>query len=252
MNKKLLLIGILSLIGLGLIVAPIQADFIQCDGVNECVGTEFADVINGTPVLDEIGGLDGNDTIFAGDNPIANNASVMDKEAVGGLMFGVSRNFLVFIAEPISGGPGNDFISGGPGSDSIYGEAGNDIILAGTDNPTYGQIVEGNDGNDTVHVLVGDVGACLLIYGGSGSDSVNLFGFGPYSAQPPFGLAPGWTEGWIHEIDPIAGGDIFIYVVENGDAGTEFINGLLSPNVTFFEGMTPPTGPDCHLPNVWA
>ena len=91
--------------------------------------------------------LGGDDTIFAGDNPITNGASVMGKESVGGLMFGVPRYFPVFAAEPISGGPGNDFISGGPGPDSIYGEAGNDILLAGPDSPHYGQIVEGNEDN---------------------------------------------------------------------------------------------------------
>jgi Ca2+-binding RTX toxin-like protein len=251
-NKKLFLIGLLSLVGLGLIVAPIEADFIQCVGVGECTGTEFDDVINGTPDLNEIGGLGGDDSIFAGDNPATNGTSVLGKESVGGLMFGVPRYFNGFVAEPIAGGSGDDFISGGPGSDSIYGNEGNDILLAGTDTPGYGQLIDGNEGNDTAYALVGEVTSCLVIYGGPGSDYANLLGHGPYSASQPFGITPaGWTEGFVHVVDPVGGGDIYIYVVENGDAGTEFINGLLSPNVTFIEGSTPPMNQDCILPNIW-
>ena len=42
---------------LTLTASNLEADFIQCIGAGTCDGTEFGDVINGTPDLNEIGGF---------------------------------------------------------------------------------------------------------------------------------------------------------------------------------------------------
>jgi Ca2+-binding RTX toxin-like protein len=248
--KRKMMLSLCGLMVLGLTSIPLQADFIQCPTTTGvCPGTNNADVINGTPSFNNITGLDGDDSIFAGDNPTpTNNGAVMDKESVGGLMFGVNYLDTQNFADIISGGPGNDFISGGPGHDYIYGDAGNDLLLPNTDTLHYGQIVYGGPGNDTIIVSAGDVTSCLIIFGGPGSDSVNFLGYGPFSVSQAFGIVPvGWTPGFIHLQDPIGGGDVFIEVFENGGEGVETINGLFSPDVTFFPGL-PMLRDKCMLP----
>jgi Ca2+-binding RTX toxin-like protein len=259
MKRRWIVLFLVLAGSLTLTASNLKADFVQCISGWVCNGTDSSDIINGTLDSNEIHGMDGNDTIFAGDNPSDPcPPSVMNKEPVGGMMFGVTRCpqgvFRSFTPstnhEIIFGGPGNDFISGGPGAESIFGEEGNDILLANTDVPTFGQNVNGGPGNDTIYVLAGDVSACMIILGQGGLDIVNLIGFGPYSASQPFGI-DGLVLGWIHVIDPIGGGDIFIRVDGGNDSEVEVINGLLSPNVTYIPGEpVPPASNPCIIFDV--
>ena len=122
---------------LSLTASNLEADFIQCTAEGACTGTTVGDIINGNPSHNVISGLDGNDTIFAGDSPSSPCFSVIGKEAVGGLMFGGARCNNVNLPEHLDGGPGNDFLSGGPGSDELFGNPGNDVLLPGPDQYPY-------------------------------------------------------------------------------------------------------------------
>lgn len=215
MKKRLSMAALLMFALLGLTSALSQADFIQCVALANCGYSDNPDVINGSNGDDSIRGFDGDDIILGGDGN-----------------------------DSIGGDDGNDVIIGGLGAETIEGRAGNDILLAGPDLPDAGQVVKGNDDNDTVNVFASDVSYCLYISNGAGTDVVNLVGFGPYTAFKPFGLT-GFDFGWIHLVDPIAGGDIYIRVEENTDDGTETINGLLSPDVTFLPG-NPQEVLDCN------
>jgi hypothetical protein len=201
MRQKLSMVALIAIAVLGLSVALIQADFLQCVALANCPGSDNPDLINGSQGDDIIRGFDGGDTILgnAGD-------------------------------DNIGGDDGNDVIFGGLGADSLHGRDGNDILLAGPDLPDAGQLVFGSDDNDTANVFVTDVTYCLIVDLGDDTDLVNLIGFGPYTAVVPFGQA-GFVEGWAYLQDPITGGDIYIFVEEATSDGAETINGLLSPNV---------------------
>lgn len=205
MRKSILLIGLFST--MLLMTNPIQANFVQCQFGVMCdmaAGTtDDGDVINGSVGLDWIEAEGGDDLVFGGPG-----------------------------TEFIDGGSGNDLLIGGPDSDLLFGSPGNDILLPGSDTMEFHQNVDGGEGNDSVNVLVSEVSSCLFIQDGLGIDTVNLIGFGPYSAVEPFGV-PGFVNGWIRVVDPVTGGRIFIRIFENNDLGTEVVNGLLSPNITF-------------------
>jgi hypothetical protein len=142
-------------------------------------------------------------------------------------------------ADDLSGNDGDDLIFGGLGSDYLRGDLGNDILVPGPDGePNYMQCVDGGGGNDITTVFVSQTTGCLVINDGGGNDLVNLIGFGPYSAQHPFGQT-GFADDWVYLVDPIGGGDIFISVDETTDGGIEVINGLLSPNVTIVDILPP-------------
>jgi Ca2+-binding RTX toxin-like protein len=145
----------------------------------------------------------------------------------------------------------NDIIFGGPDADSIFGDDGNDMVMAGPDRPGAGQIIRGNAGNDTANVFAGEVSECLVIFGDPGRDVTNLIGFGPFSAEKPYGRPDLTGPGYIVLNDPIAGGLILIFVDFDDNSGSEVINGLLSPNVTFIPGVSPTEVSDCNdtIPN---
>jgi hypothetical protein len=195
--KLTIILGLMALIVSG---TSLQADFIQC-GVGVCSGSTFADIINGTELEDQIAASLGNDVAFGNDGP-----------------------------DNIAGQNGNDLLFGGNGSDIVDGGTENDNILAGPDDGLYRQDVFGRDDNDTFYVFASETSTCLNILGGTGQDTVNLIGFGPYSAQYPFGQT-GNFNGPILVVDPIAGGNILIWVQDQDDGGNETIHGLPSPNV---------------------
>ena len=121
--KRLILALILLCAALAL---PTQADFIQCIGPGLCEGTDIADVINGTSDLNDIYGFEGDDSIFAGDNPAGELPKTIDNHEPNH----VNTNFMAFnfvSEESLWGGPGNDFLSGGPGPDVLFGEEGDDV-----------------------------------------------------------------------------------------------------------------------------
>jgi Ca2+-binding RTX toxin-like protein len=207
MKKHLIMIAVFGFLALGLNASQLEANFVQCPVIGGPCGnaegtTINADVINGSATVDEIAGDGGND-----------------------LVFGHEGNDSLF------GNLDDDVLFGGLGSDYVDGGHGNDILFAGPDDGVFRQDIWGDLGQDTANVLVGETTTCLFIANFSGEDSVNLLGFGPYTATKPFGQ-PGFVDGFIYLVDPISGGGIFIYVSEANDEGTETINGLLSPNAT--------------------
>jgi Ca2+-binding RTX toxin-like protein len=223
MKSKFSIVGLLAIAVIGLSASLIQADFAQCVVGTTCwpgegFGSVNSDVFNGTPEDDIIlgdGAGNGNDVIFGheGDDAIA-------------------------------GDQGNDVIFGGPGSDSIFGLDDDDILFPGPDRVgAGGQFANGTNGNDVVNVFAGEISTCLIIFNANDFDTVNLLGFGPYAAVSPFGQ-PGFVEGVVHVVDPIAGGDIYIHKIEATNNGTEVINGLLSPNATIL-ALDDPDVLDC-------
>jgi hypothetical protein len=210
--KNLVLIGLLSLLFFVPTTSQLEANFVQCPGgpCDDAEGTTInADVINGTPLTDAIDAQGGDDVVFGGAG-----------------------------TDGIDGRAGDDLLFGGQDSDEIEGGGGNDIILPGPDDSEFHQYIEMNDGNDVVNVLVTEITTCLFILDGDGFDVVNLVGFGPYSAALPFGQ-PGFGIGYVYVVDPITGGEIFIWVSENTEDSIDVINGLPSPNVTILPFSSP-------------
>lgn len=106
------------------------------------VGTDGADVIQGTSGKDVIVGLDGNDRI----------------EGLGGndIVCGGRGNDTIF------GGSGNDILLGARGHDHLQGSVGNDVLLGGDGKDTlYGQ-------EDRDRIIGGD--HADLLSGGTGVD----------------------------------------------------------------------------------
>ena len=102
---------------------------------NQVIGTGSSDVIHGTPAVDEIWLLAGNDRAY--------------------------------------GYLGDDVVAGGSGADTVYGGGGDDLLLGGDNNDLlYGQ--DGDDhlfGNDGFDRLYGGAGEDRL-YGGNGADAL--------------------------------------------------------------------------------
>lgn len=154
----------------------------------EGTGNELVNVLRGNGSYSILYGLDGNDTLYAGDgdeayggmgndtlyaeNTSGNFASLYGEDGDDVLNGGAGMNSLI-------GGSGNDTIIGGAGTNLIYGDdagvvGGNDVIFGGAG---YNYIWA-NAGNDTV---VGNIGSDNLmgqqgddqLYGNAGNDSLN-------------------------------------------------------------------------------
>jgi Ca2+-binding RTX toxin-like protein len=211
MMKRLLLAAILFA---AVMTLPTQADFIQCLG-GGCVGTFNSDLMNGSELPDGIGGYDGDDIIFAGPG-----------------------------SDALVGGQDRDTLFGGTGSDSLIGGDEDDILFPGPDEFGRPQYASGGNGNDLLTTFASETSHCLFLRGGDGSDKANLVGFGPYTATQPFGQV-GYTEGWLYQQDPIAGGNVFVWVAESGNGGTEIINGLVAPSAAIL-GINDPIVVECQ------
>jgi Ca2+-binding RTX toxin-like protein len=205
--KKVYVFALFLTMTVGVMSLPIEADFFQCPPA--CVGSDNADVMNGSTLMDEIFGGLSNDLIFGSDG----------------------RDFLV-------GEDGNDLIFGGLDSDISFGLDGNDTLIPGPDDAEQFQTSQGDAGSDTFILLAGETVNCQQIFGGqvgmNGYDVLHLIGFGPYVAEFPFGLTPPVASGTAVVIqDPIAGGFIFASITDQ-DAFQNLnrINGLPTPNVT--------------------
>ena len=118
------------------------------------IGSNFNDVLEGNNQGNVIEGLAGNDIIDGGNGN-----------------------------DTLQGGEGNDIIDGGNGIDTLSGGEGNDTLNGGNGRDT----LEGGDGNDT---LIGGAGRDILI-GGEGNDV--LIGGGGFDTAIFFGRASDYT-----------------------------------------------------------
>jgi hypothetical protein len=204
--KRFLLAGLLLA---AMFSNPMQADFFQCPPA--CIGSDNADIMNGSPVADNIEAGLGNDIIFGGDG----------------------RDIL------LNGQGDDDLIFGGLDTDILDGEAGNDTFVPGPDDANDVQFSNGMTGNDTFIVLVSETVNCQYLHGNEGFDVTHLIGFGPYIAEYPFGAAEPIAIGSAIVLqDPIAGGYIFIPVEDANGSSMDRINGLPTPNATVLDPTT--------------
>ncbi|MFM8475796.1 MAG: calcium-binding protein, partial [Planctomycetaceae bacterium] len=160
---------------------------IASDGNNLILGGSGIDEITVGAGDNQIHGGDGDDIISTGDgdNFIFGDAGD-DQITVGGgisvLNGGAGDDVITSVAETstatIFGEDGNDIIDVGIGIDQIDGGAGDDIITSsGGDD----QIIAG-DGDDSITISLLTDGAQLRVFGGAGTDSLDLTG--PSNGQP--------------------------------------------------------------------
>ncbi len=97
------------------------------------IGTNNADIINGTTKNDRIYGLAGDDLINGGDGD-----------------------------DVVYGGPGDDTIEGGSGDDKLFGDDGDDVLFGGDDDDR----IYGGEGDDIIDAGAGD----NTVSGGAGDD----------------------------------------------------------------------------------
>lgn len=132
--------------GLGL-GGDAQGDTIA--GIENVIGSQFADTLSGTSAAETLDGGAGDDAIIGG----------------GG-------------ADLLIGGDGADVITGGADADVLQGGAGADTLIGGAGD----DVLDGGDGNDTLYaesgndMLTGGLGADFM-QGGEGDDTyvVDLF-----------------------------------------------------------------------------
>jgi len=119
--------------------------------VQEIIGTNAANTLNGGSGVDEIFGKKGNDVVHGNDG----SDYIQGDEGLD-TVFGDAGNDAIFGnngADSLYGGAGTDYMEGNIGADRLYGDAGTDYMF-------------GNDGSDT---LSGGAGNDDL-YGGAGND----------------------------------------------------------------------------------
>ena len=196
----------------------------------EGTGNALANVLRGNSGYNVLWGLDGNDTLYAGngdeayggtgndtlyaENTSGNYTDLYGEDGDDTLTGGAGMNTLM-------GGLGNDTIIGGSGTNFIYGDdwlgaGGNDVIFGGTG---YNYVWAGA-GNDTV---VGNIGNDNLmgqqgddqLYGNAGNDSL-IGGQGVDTLV-------GGTGDDTYSVDNIA--DI---VTENAGEGTDTVQTTIS------------------------
>ena len=134
-----------------------------------------ADQITGSPLNDNLFGLDGNDTINGGGGYDTVFGGAGDDVIIGGTGVGPGEGYLRGEDgnDSIVGGINFDDINGNAGSDTIHGGAGDDWVVGGKDNDLLfgddgADIVYGNLGDDTLDGGAGND----LIRGGQGDDSL--------------------------------------------------------------------------------
>ncbi|MEM7745607.1 MAG: CAP domain-containing protein [Pseudomonadota bacterium] len=141
-------------------------------GVENVIGSNFADTITGDGLGNSINGNGGADSLIgsgdqdeliggAGGDQIRGNAGQDDIHGDGGndRLFGDEDE------DDIYGGVGNDRVFGGGDNDTIDGGAGDDELFG-----TLGaDVIEGEAGND---LIAGNAGADIL-YGDGGNDTIN-------------------------------------------------------------------------------
>jgi len=144
--------------------AGVGADTVT--GFEAFLGSQFADVVDGTSRDDILIGLAGDDTISgsSGNDMLEGGDGNDDLQGGSGADFldgGVGRDVL-------RGGTGEDWLDGGDGDDQLSGGKGQDTLMGGAGDDW----VDADSGDDTV---LADAGNDTLI-GGSGTDTLDYSG----------------------------------------------------------------------------
>jgi Ca2+-binding RTX toxin-like protein len=118
-------------------------------------------------------GLDGNDTIIAG-----NESDYVD----GGNGNDIISDLGGLVGDHFIGGSGNDVLSAIAGDDWLEGGTGNDALSGGNDNDyldggTGKDLLDGDDGNDTLIADGSFADGFDQLFGGNGNDVYVLSGF---------------------------------------------------------------------------
>jgi len=232
-----------------------QGDSFQ--SIENVVGSDFDDTINGDLYNNIINGNAGNDTLMGGAGADTLQGGDGDDIVYGGegsdtitgsqgedtLYGGISNDI-------ISGGADNDILYGGVHEDTLQGDSGDDTLYGGADKDTlFGgegndtleggdddDILFGEEGTDTLSgqegndFLSGGIGDDSLLSGGTGDDVISG-GLGNDSLQ---GEAGADTLAGEDGNDSLAGGSSNDYLV--GGAGNDYLEGGADADVYIFNG----------------
>jgi Ca2+-binding RTX toxin-like protein len=157
-------------------------------------GTPDDDTLNGTPKADTINGFEGNDKLFGKSGDDALDGGNGDDEIYGGPGNDEIKDVndeAIHFGNKVYGGSGDDNIDVGRATGDgvtyyIYGEAGSDyievisnegIVYGGPDEDTIYCIADycalnGNQGDDDIHMESGGEIYSAHAYGGSGNDKL--------------------------------------------------------------------------------
>ncbi len=142
--------------------------------IENIVGTEGSDTLNGNDINNIITGNGGNDIIFGFDGSDSINGNAGNDSVNGNT--GADTIFGGQGSDSVLGGKDNDYVNGNNDNDTVNGNNGNDTVYGGkNDDLVYGgrddDLVYGNLGNDTIS---GDLGDDTL----SGNEGSDTFVFG--------------------------------------------------------------------------
>ena len=164
-------------------VIPASTCTADLSSYNVILGTNYADVLDGTLDNDLIYGLDGDDVIngLGGNDCIYGDGGhdIIDGGGGNDTIVGGNGHDVIDGKDGhdiIHGGFGNDTITGGFGLDMLYGDGGHDIIYGGGANDTitggngddnidgglHSDIINGDAGNDTCVATPEDIVDCEI------------------------------------------------------------------------------------------
>ncbi|MGO4127140.1 calcium-binding protein [Inquilinus sp. YAF38] len=216
-----------------------QGDWLS--GVENIIGSSYADTLSGDAAANALSGGDGADILNGGAGADKLDGGVgTDRAEYAGSQSGVTVNIASNVntggdaagdvltgIENLGGSAFNDTLTGNGSNNSLWGHDGNDVLAGAAGNDVLNgeagaDTLQGGDGDDT---LVGGAGADVL-NGGAGNDTAS---YSAAAAAVVLGLASGGTGGE-------AAGDSFVGV-ENvigsafddlilGDAGANSLSGL--------------------------
>jgi Ca2+-binding RTX toxin-like protein len=220
--------------------APAVVVFVLADNIQ---GTSGDDTLNGTDEADTINGFEGNDLIFGEGGDDTLDGGNGDDEIYGGDgndEIKDANDELTNYGSKVYGGSGNDNIDVGIDYTLVdfyyvYGEDGADYIKVvsnadihgGPDDDTiyctgYECTINGDEGNDEIHIEVHDVGS--WVHGGSGNDEIFGKGYGVSGDEGNDYLSLDWAlelhgdsgDDVLEVLDPSEGGSYY-----NGGPGAD-------------------------------
>ena len=148
-------------------------------GIENVIGSEFSDFLDGSTDHNRIDGLDGNDEITVGDGVDILNGGADNDKLYGGNygdhLLGEDGNDKLYGDDGddrLKGGAGDDILEGANGADTLHGGADNDTLTGGNgDDALFGQAgddqLTGGAGDDTLN---GGDGADTVVYAGDAAD----------------------------------------------------------------------------------